>query len=174
LGLARELTILRYTEATPNLYAQNTFSFTSTGPLLNLTSSIRLNRFNSVTSLAFVWTIPTLENPGPPLMFMQRFIPPNEQNAKWRVALCHQTCIVVQSMKGLQRLQVHMWPYRPIRAAMREELRDILGCLRLIKRPSDYSVIVGYPEPTTGSEDYEALGLGADFEGSPYTLRWIG
>lgn len=142
-----------YSEAVPFLYSTNHFTTSNIDVVLALTSSIRLPRFNSISSLSINWSLPVTHR-------LASTIGMRACDSK----LWDRASNILASMKGLKNLKVVVWGCT-IYGTSRDwaGIRELLDMLRRIKRPTKYIVTI---------DEDEAEEMVEEYNDAPFQLQW--
>ncbi|TLD18890.1 Cytochrome c peroxidase [Venturia nashicola] len=142
-----------YSEAIPVLYSTNKFTTSHIEVIPSLTSTIRLPRFNSISSLSVTWSLPTIHRIG-----MLNGLRHSDAKTWDRASR------TMASMKGLKTLRITVWGCT-IYGASRDwtGIRQLLDLLTRIKQPRNYIVSI---------DELEAEELVKEYDGAPFKLDW--
>jgi len=143
-----------YTEAVPHLYSANKFTISHIDAVLALTSSIRLPRFNSISSMSITWSLLMTHRLG--FTFGMR-----TQDAQ----LWDKASRMIASMKGLKNMDIILWgggmPYGP--TGQWDGIKELLDMLCRITRPTKYVVTI---------DETEVEDLMTVYKDAPFRLKW--
>lgn len=142
-----------YSEAIPLLYSTNKFTTSHIEVIQSLTSTIRLPRFNSISSLSITWSLPTVHRIG-----MLNGLRHSDAKAWDRASR------TMASMKGLKTLKITIWGCT-IYGAARDwtGIRQLLDMLTRIKQTRNYIVSI---------DELEAGELVKEYDGASFKLDW--
>ncbi|KAF2431843.1 hypothetical protein EJ08DRAFT_695995 [Tothia fuscella] len=134
-----------YTEAIDFLYSSNNFRTAQIEVVPALTSSIRLSRFNAITSLAIHWTLPVVYRHS-------LFGAPTHETLLWE-----RTTKTLSSMKGLKDLHILLTTSTPFGTPWQwggaaGGIPDLLSLLCTVRPKKHYCLTIDVPEVEELSE----------------------
>jgi len=137
----------------PFLYSTNKFTTSHIKVVQSLTSTLRVHRFNAITSLSITWSLPVIHRIG--MLNGLRTIDAQAWDRASRT---------LASMKGLKTLKIIIWGCT-IYGASRDwtGIRQLLNLLRRVQNLQNNVVTI---------DKMEAEDLVKEYDDAPFKLEW--